>query len=233
MGNAVCAARRSRRAKADHVSTAGVVARSRPRPIGRHALADRPPARARDLIVELDRAVDDLIATRAAVTEAVIRANRDAESGFGTGGTGETVAQSAIADRATAERALAHWHGDPNLGQLVYEPDAVARNARKMVDAIGAARAMAQLALRAAQTLLPLSAKAAQALAGELEGSPSICANCGCNVWRTPTDRLLAGRCRNCYEYRRAHDGIERPRELWADDEPKRDPRRNARTVTG
>jgi hypothetical protein len=64
--------------------------------------------------------------------------------------------------------------------------------------------------------LLPIAHDRAAALAAEVEGAPSICANdnCGAFVWRTRDDRLLSGRCRPCYAYRLRHDGVERPREL-------------------
>lgn len=43
------------------------------------------------------------------------------------------------------------------------------------------------------------------------EGEDSAtCANCGIVV-----AKLQAGRCHACYEYRRRHDGHDRPRELW------------------
>ena len=153
------------------------------------------------------------------MTEAVIRANRDSEGGFGAGGSNEAVTQSSVADRATAERALAHWRG-PDDGTLEYEADRVAQNARKMIEAIGAARAMAGLACRSAGYLLPLKPERSRALVAEIEGGPAQCVNCHCDVWRTADDRLRAGRCTACYQYRYRHDGVERPKELW---EPQAD----------
>jgi hypothetical protein len=45
--------------------------------------------------------------------------------------------------------------------------------------------------------------------------STATCANCGALIAGNRSDRVLAGRCRTCYEYRRRHNGIDRPRELW------------------
>lgn len=173
-------------------------------------MADRAPARAGDLIVAVDQAIEDLTQLRHTMTEAVIRAHRDTDTGFSSGGSGEHVTQSSIPDRATAEHAL----------QLADRPDFVAANARKMVDAISATRAMSQMALRCARTLLPITHERAEQLVAEIEGGPAICANCKCDVWRTPNDRLRAGRCNPCYQYRIRHDGIERPQQLW---EPQAD----------
>jgi len=182
-----------------------MAAATKPEPRRRNAVAEHQPARARDLIVAIDQAIDDLTATRAAVTQATIRANRDSDAGLSAGSGGEHVTQSSIPDRATAEKALA----------LVDRPDTIADNARKMVDAIGAARAMSQLALRSARFLLPLDHDRAEKFAREIEGGPAQCANCKCDVWRTAKDRLRSGRCNACFQYRLRHDGIDRPRELW------------------
>jgi hypothetical protein len=50
----------------------------------------------------------------------------------------------------------------------------------------------------------------------ERETSPrsGTCANCKRVVEGPPSDRLLSGRCRTCYEYRRRND-VDRPKELW------------------
>lgn len=42
------------------------------------------------------------------------------------------------------------------------------------------------------------------------------CLNCTRPVACTPADRLRAGRCSACFQYRQNHDGAERPEELWS-----------------
>ena len=44
------------------------------------------------------------------------------------------------------------------------------------------------------------------------------CANCMRKVEKTKADRMFGGRCRACHEYKRDHDGLERPRALWERD---------------
>lgn len=47
-------------------------------------------------------------------------------------------------------------------------------------------------------------------LADLVSDSP-CCSNCA-----IPSRRIRAGRCDACFQYRNAHDGVDRPRELWA-----------------
>lgn len=41
------------------------------------------------------------------------------------------------------------------------------------------------------------------------------CLNCGRPVACTPADRLRAGRCSACFQYKANHEGTERPKDLW------------------
>jgi hypothetical protein len=45
--------------------------------------------------------------------------------------------------------------------------------------------------------------------------SSDSCGNCARTVAGTDRDRLRSGRCKQCFDYRSAHNGNERPSELW------------------
>ncbi len=63
--------------------------------------------------------------------------------------------------------------------------------------------------------LTSLHKRMAREAVEEVSSRAGECVNCHRAVERTPADRLISGRCWNCYRYRLDHDGIERPRELW------------------
>lgn len=55
--------------------------------------------------------------------------------------------------------------------------------------------------------------------AAEDHGPQSVeCVNCHRLVARTVNDRYKSSRCNACYQYRRTHDGTDRPKELWERD---------------
>lgn len=148
----------------------------------------------------IDTAIEDLTAARKYATDALMRANRDADEGI-TGGGQERVSTSTISD--------------PTAGHA-FRVDDVRRNAQRLIAAAAVAQRLATEARRCAGALLPINAEKAQALASEIQGGPAICANpaCQATVWRTANDRLRKGRCTACYLYRERHDGTERPRQL-------------------
>lgn len=161
----------------------------------------------RDAIAAIDDAIADLTKTREHITDALVRAHRDVDDNLGSGSYDEVRAPGisdptarrgqAAADRSSEEREPA---------------DIIRKTADKLIDSVAAARAMASQARATVLQLLPLSPERAREALGD---GPAYCANCAIPVWRTPRDRLLSGRCRPCHDYRKAHDGEERPRDLW------------------
>lgn len=94
------------------------------------------------------------------------------------------------------------------------ERDDDARKALTMlVASLGAAANWIERGWFETSRLLPLPKEKAKFLLGQ---GPSYCknVNCGREVWGTPRDRIISGRCEACDQYRRRHEGAERPESL-------------------
>jgi len=92
--------------------------------------------------------------------------------------------------------------------------DAARKHLSTLVASIGAVRDWSQRAKTETFRLSPLSQEKAKLLLGD---GPSKCLNpnCGRDVWRTPNDRLRAGRCEPCYRWWQRKDrNEERPKAL-------------------
>jgi hypothetical protein len=158
---------------------------------------------ARDLIIAIDLALADLEGLRITVTDAMIRAHRDADDGLAGANTSPAVSGTRDPDERMIDRID---RGD----------DPIRATTEAMIAAIYRARDAAQLAYSEGRKLLPITRERAAFLVRELEGGPSSCCNCGRTVWRTANDRLRAGRCAACYQYWCRHDKkADRPPELW------------------
>lgn len=101
------------------------------------------------------------------------------------------------------------------------QDDEARKHLSLLVAAIGAVRDWSTRAKTETFRLTPLSVEKAKLLLGD---GPSKCGNpnCGRDVWRTPQDRLRAGRCEPCYRWwDRKERNEERPRNLCHPEERK------------
>lgn len=56
----------------------------------------------------------------------------------------------------------------------------------------------------------------ARELAAAAVGPTGVeCANCGVVIDKAAGQKVLDDRCRACFDYRKTHDGVERPSEMW------------------
>lgn len=168
---------------------------------GAIAMSEPKPNRvANELAREIQKAQASLDLVLGHIAEATLRGLNDS-AGISSGG-GEPVGGT----RDFTQQIL------DKIAQR--EDDETRKHLAKLVASVEAASAWAQRAWKEAFALAPLSVDKARSLLGD---GPSKCGNisCGRDVWRTPQDRLRAGRCEPCYRYWQNHDrNEERPKSL-------------------
>jgi hypothetical protein len=183
---------------------------------------------ARHLIAALDDAMADLAACRAQVTQAIWRAHCDTDDGHVGPAHGPGGATTRTDDDGHPVDVRDYAVGERVASNIDRGEDQIRVSRRHAVEAIAGARGMAALALRSTSALLPMSRERADSiLRAELASGTAICANRNCQrvVMCTARDRLIAGRCRRCYEYlstsrKTGRMPEERPRELCDNDDP-------------
>lgn len=168
-----------------------------------------PLARATELAAQLNYAIDDIGWALEKLPEAIHRGLTD--SNGPSASFGEHVGGSRDHTGAMLNKL-------DNQGNL--RADEAARDLAKLVDAVKATRAMAQLARTMSFKLCAMNPDEAAALilVGSNGGS---CKVCSVVVLGTRDDRLRSGRCPACNWYFREH-GVECPKEVWEARTPKR-----------
>lgn len=92
----------------------------------------------------------------------------------------------------------------------------IAQREREFHRQIGAMLTALEAATLAQRQLLARLSQAEAAEIAEAEAAPDVCSNCHEPVDRAKGERLLAGRCFACYEYRRRHDNQDAPESVLA-----------------
>lgn len=168
-----------------------------------------------DAITSLDKT-----RPRSELEEAVVRGNADVDAilksptynGAVSGGDDPSWR---MLDAITSAEVL-DKNGDPITGgDLIDRVDDVALQLAALTDALDDIGTRAASAYDCVEKLRAVSPIEADQLL-KAESPIQQCINCGRLVTGTENDRLKAGRCTACYQYRRDHKGNDRPAHLIA-----------------
>lgn len=118
------------------------------------------------------------------------------------------ISGSELGGRVSGTRTPKQPEHDRNDLDHIGHRDGYTRELRKVIAALAEMRLIEQ------KVLLPVG-KASEFVAAMVSDLPS-CNHCGAVKKAKKPWRLRAGRCIPCYQYRLDHDGVERPKELWA-----------------
>lgn len=100
----------------------------------------------------------------------------------------------------------------------VERPDPVARAISAYLENVVTLCAVLGDMVKHKGTICGLTPEAARELVEQAKPQRSAeCANCGRVVENTPNDPIRSGRCGACWQWRRRHDGAERPKDQWED----------------
>ena len=154
-------------------------------------------------MADLEAAEADIALIKLNVAEAVRRAQSD------TAGIRSSVGERVGGTKDFTQQMLDRFSYDDHRVD-----DPAARFMGKLADAVGATKSWASNGRAAALALIAVDEKRAKFLLGD---GPAICKNrnCGREVWCTPRDRLVSGRCEACHKYWDRHERKEeRPAHL-------------------
>lgn len=145
---------------------------------------------------------------RSQLEEAVIRGHADIDNAMRS-----PTLNGAVAGGDDPSFRILDQHLDENSGNWQERADAIALNLRIATSNVAELERAAKAAFTAVLDLQGITETEAQKL---LEAASQVqsCVHCGRVVTGTRDDRLRAGRCKPCYEYRLEHHGQERPQYL-------------------
>lgn len=83
------------------------------------------------------------------------------------------------------------------------EPDEIEIMAKRLAHHLSEAKRHLKLATYDVQKLCGLTPEEARRISDALEQKVRQCVNCACIVANNRDDRLVSGRCKTCYEYKR------------------------------
>lgn len=143
------------------------------------------------------------------------RATCDIDNGYrspaGGEGRGSKYGGDGANNGSTPSRVL-NGKGKQDFGP----PDPVARAIQAYLEGVVSLCAVLGDMVKHKGTICGLTPEAARELVEQAKPQRSAeCANCGRVVENTPNDPIRSGRCGACWQWRRRHDGAERPKDQW------------------
>lgn len=96
------------------------------------------------------------------------------------------------------------------------KPDSVSIRFQAFLNGVPALSSLVQTLAGHARFLVAMDHDAARELVEQAKPQRAApCANCERMVENTPNDPIRSGRCGACWQWRRRHDGEERPKDQW------------------